>query len=189
LDDFGSFLAISTIGKHTVAASFTLNNVLVDLLGTLERLPNGTQPKPTNVTNTTVREEFNTMLNLTNVNATVSIFVALDEMTLGDVRLGTFLGGSTAGNLTCLLSSLYDLQIADVRIHSLDYQTPVIAGLEDPEYEELVQSGLGFGFAAFDALIKDAMPEILRQYIEDYLDRQVVLLLDSDQSDVRESLY
>ena len=161
LDNFGSVMPIRQIGKHTVELSFMLNEVLLDLFGTLD-----SRPDDGNLTYVE-QDEFEVLLNLTNVNASIALLLALDEKSLGDVHLGNFLNG---GSLECLLYSLHDLQITQVKIHELNYQSPIIRGLEDePVTRAFVQAILALGFTAFDSLVAEALPTLLRDRIENFI--------------------
>lgn len=163
LDNFYSFDAIQQIGKHTVEVSFTLEEVLLDLLGTIDIRPNDGDMTEVDQT------PFEVNLNMTKVDASIFFLLALDEKSLSDVQLGNFLGH---GNLTCLLYSLYDLQITKVSINDFLYQPPTIGGLEDvPIVDALSNAILGLGFTAFDSLLADALPEILRQNVESFLEQ------------------
>lgn len=58
------------------------------------------------------------VLRLENVTVSVAIMAALNERTLGDIRMGTFLGAN-GDNFTCLSSSIHDLQVGVSKYETL----------------------------------------------------------------------
>ena len=125
IDRFTKFDDFTTLSKYTLQVALAIESLEIRFLGDFE-------------VESTV-EEVEVTLNVTNLEVIVAVLLAVDSVGLGEVPLGAFLDVDTT--MTCFLSSLLRVQIADANIESLRLQPPT-----SPSAQRIKAAGITLSF-------------------------------------------
>jgi hypothetical protein len=108
LDRFTRLSKVTTLGSQTLQANASIDSLYVQMFATLETVADV--------------KEIEVILNASNLDASMTVMLAIDSAALGDMPLGALLDSDTI--TACLLSSIIDLEIADSVIDSLVIKPP-----------------------------------------------------------------
>jgi len=136
LDTFSTFDNFQVLGNHTLQVDVTIELVQLSVSGDL----------------TLVDERVNVDFSLPNVNATIALLFAVDEVALGGILMSAFLEANTEVAFNCLLASVLNVEVADSVMYSLRIQ----------EHDSLsLQSihAMGIPFGAGN-LVADILPNL-----------------------------
>lgn len=140
LDTFSSFDNFQVLGNHTVQVDMTIEMVQLRVSGDL-------------LLGSEVVERVDVDFSLPDVNATVAVLVAVDEVALGAIPLSAFLDDDTDVALDCLLASVLKLEVADSAVHSLRI-------LEHDSLSLQRINGMGIDFGVGN-VVADILPNLL----------------------------
>jgi hypothetical protein len=168
LDSFTRFEDLADLGRQTLQTTFTIDSLSVVIGAEVEVRP------PGNSGNKRLLETAFLEIALDPVVVSTSILLAVDQDKLGALRLGSLL--DTDDIMSCLFSSLYNLQVATLAVNSVTVRDIGVTGLESPGLQRMLTTGLDLFYAMFEAAILEALPGFLQIYIVDLLNHALFAL-------------
>jgi len=171
LDSFTSISPLEPIGKHTLGTSFDLDEISLQLgvKMTVEAAPGGTAQQAPSYT-----EDFQLEWTVSDIGGSIAVLLAIDSSQLGQIPLGALMAAASGANAAaadgmsaCLLPALYDVQLTQLSITSMNLQAPTVTGLESPGLDRIMAEGLSNIFLALEPMLEQVLPAIVSTIADD----------------------
>jgi hypothetical protein len=96
-----------------------------------------------------IYERVTAQLSLSQVNAGISIVLALDQDKVEALKVGHFLDKDNI--LPCFLSSIFHVQVSSMSVEALDIQSPQVSGFASQGLEQIVSNAIQGAFLMYES--------------------------------------
>ena len=166
LDQFTQFGLLERIGNYSFSTSFAIPEISFDAEFELVlRPPDETTDEVSFV------QTFTTAVTISNIDISLAFLLAIDENRIETLRLGSIL--DTGSLLECLLSFLYDAEIAVFSVGDMSIDRPTVFGFSSPGFERVVPAAVNTGYDMFRSILNEALPNLVENVVFDTLNEEL----------------
>ena len=173
LDTLQSFTAFDDIGNYTIANEFTWEKLSLEVNLTIDM-------KPSSLPNSLIRsrneiqivENVTLNMDLTGLNVSLALFMAIDEEKFDALKIGSLLQSSNI--LPCLLSAMEGFEVANLNVSVTDMTVPTMSGFISPGIDRILSDVAEAAFLMFEPTLLRAMPGFFQGPVRDVLKNRVV---------------
>lgn len=168
LDQIEIFEPFMEIGRYTVQnkVSWGLLTVEMDVFITLKASTKEDSVFASPSTAGT-QEKIKVTFGIQNVDVFLSILLAVDEGTLGALRLGSLLYSDKV--VDCLMSSVFDARISGLSLNAADIQPPIMEGFVARGIDRVVSDFIDAAFLLYESAMLDAAPGFFHSVVREFV--------------------
>jgi hypothetical protein len=162
LDTFTKFEPLVLIGKHTFQNALVWDYLALELDVTIDMKASSKEESIISIADgaspTLVEETVKISVGVDQLEAVISILLAVDENALGSLSLGRLL--DTSNLPSCLLSLVHAVELSEMSVSVGNIREPTLEGFVSPGIDRLVTRGVEALFLMYEKLLLDAAPNV-----------------------------
>jgi hypothetical protein len=171
LDTFTRFEPLLDIGKYTLQNELAWDYITLELDVTIDMKPSSKEdsiiegPSDSNVI-----EQVKISVGVDQLDAVVSVLLAIDQEALGSLMLGPLL--DTSNLLPCLLSTVHAVEVAQLDVSVANIRDPTLDGFVSAGLDRIVTRGVEALFLMFEPLLIKAVPNACATTVRDVINKE-----------------
>jgi len=173
LDTFTKFEPLVAAGKYTLTNKLALSFIDVEATFTTDIRPS-TLPESIiqNPGSERVIETFKVNFRVDDVDSTLSVLLAIDQLILGNLKLGSFL--SINNLMGCLISGVFKTSVVGFDVTIGNVREPTLNGFVSRGIDRLATNAVEALFEMYETVFLEAMPNIFQTTLRDILNKDVI---------------
>jgi hypothetical protein len=176
LDTLTALDPLVDIGQYTVQSKLAWESLTVQADIDLEITPS-TLPDSYIVSagaDAAIRERVQVDISMDQVTAGISVLLALDQDKLESLQVGHFLDKDNI--LSCLLTSIYQVQVASFSVEAIGLRAPKLSGFVSPGLDRMITNMVSTAFTMYEAsLLKSSrayFQDVVRDVVNESIQKQ-----------------
>lgn len=173
LDTFTKFDPLLAVGKYTLTNNLTLSFIDVEVTVTADIRPS-TLPDSIIQSPGTERvvETFKINFRVDEIESTLSILLALDQLKLGKLKLSSFL--SLDNLIGCLISGIFKTGIVGFDVRVGNVRKPTLDGFISRGIDRIASNAVEALFEMYETVFLQAVPNIFQTTLRDIINVDVI---------------
>lgn len=173
LDTFRKFDPLNFIGNFTIQNELKWEFLTIEIDLTIEI-------KPSTIDDSLIQrpgaekvvEKTQVKFGVDDIDAVVSILLAVDQKKLGRINLGSLLDLDNL--LPCILSGLDDVQVSEITASVGNIRDPVLDGFVSPGIDRVVSQTVEAMFLMYESTMLKAVPNFFQKQMRDIVNNDVI---------------
>jgi len=173
LDTFTTFQPLFAIGNYTLSNNLTLSFINVEATFTTDIKPS-TLPESLIETPSTARviEQFTVDFGMDDIDATLSILLAIDQLLLGNLKMSSMLDIDNL--IGCLLTGIFEVSTVGFDVSIRNVREPKLTGFVSPGIDRVASTAVAALFAMYETVFLKAVPNVFQTTIRDILNNDLI---------------
>ena len=173
LDTFSKFDPLIDIGRYTLQNELSWADLTFEADLNITIRPS-TLPDSIIVTPGAeiVREKTRVRFGVDNVDAVVTVLLAIDQDILGGLTMGPLL--NTDNLISCLASTLFKFAFTGLDVGIGDIRDPILDGFISPGIDRVVSTAVEAMFVMYKPVVLQAMPNIFQTTLRDIANENII---------------
>lgn len=185
LDTFTKFEPLVLIGKHTFQNALVWDYLALELDVTIDMKASSKEESIISIADgaspTLVEETVKISVGVDQLEAVISILLAVDENALGSLSLGRLL--DTSNLPSCLLSLVHAVELSEMSVSVGNIREPTLEGFVSPGIDRLVTRGVEALFLMYEKLLLDAAPNVASTLLKNMVNSELLSQFNGDNAD------
>lgn len=179
LDTFTKFEPLLDIGKYTLQNELAWDYITVELDVTIDMKASSKEdsiiegPSDANVI-----EKVKISIGVDQLDAVVSLLLAIDQEALGSLMLGPLL--DTSNLLPCLLSTVHAVELSELSVSVANIHEPTLDGFVSAGIDRIITRGVEALFLMFEQSLINAAPNACATTLKDMVNTEFLYKYTSD---------
>jgi hypothetical protein len=171
LDTFTAFEPLVKIGQHTFQNKLAWNYITLELDVTIDMKPSSKEDAILEGSSDVhVVEQVKISVGVDQLDAVISILLAVDEDALGSLSLGRLLDISNLPS--CLLSIVHAVELSQLDVSVVNIREPTLDGFVSPGIDRIVTRAVEALFQMYENLLIEAAPNAFATTVRDLVNTE-----------------